>query len=84
MLTTIQENVTVGYDGYIHLKVPNLKCNSKLSVVAVIETENIKLENMKEKRKSLAGALSEYANPKLISLEKDVFANAMEEKHATR
>ena len=39
MLTTIQENVTVGRDGLIQLHVPGFEYNSRLSVVAVIEQE---------------------------------------------
>ena len=39
MLTTIQENVTVERDGLIQLHTHGFKYNSRLSVVAVIETE---------------------------------------------
>jgi hypothetical protein len=45
MLTTIQENVTVGHDGLIQLHAHGLKYNTKLSVVAVIETQKTDIED---------------------------------------
>jgi len=39
MLTTIQENVTVGRDGLIQLHTHGFEYNSRLSVIAVVETE---------------------------------------------
>ncbi|MCX4268103.1 MAG: hypothetical protein OSJ62_05495 [Lachnospiraceae bacterium] len=36
----------------------------------------------KKSAKSIAGIARQYANPDLISLEKEAFANAMVEKHA--
>ena len=68
MLTTIQEDVIVGRDGLIHLHVPDFKYNSRLSVVAVIETEN----RIFSKGQSLAGALKDYADPSLIENEKNI------------
>lgn len=41
MLTTIQESVTVDHNGLIQLHVPNFEYNSRLSVVAVIEKEDL-------------------------------------------
>ena len=83
MLTTIQENVTVGHDGMIRLHAHGFKHNSKLSVVAVIETEkqNIDLKPEKTNNKSALGILHKYANPTLLHLEKEAFANAIGEKH---
>lgn len=36
----------------------------------------------KKKAESIAGIAHQYANPDLIPLEKEAFANAMAEKHA--
>lgn len=36
----------------------------------------------KKNAKSIAGIAHQYANPELIPLEKEAFANAMAEKHA--
>lgn len=41
MLTTIQEDVTVGRDGVIQLHTHGFEYNSRLSVVAVIEKEDL-------------------------------------------
>ena len=68
MLTTIQENVMVGRNGLIQLHTHGFKYNSKLSVVAVIETEG----KTNSKGKSLAGALKNYAKPSLIKSEKNI------------
>ena len=61
MLTTIQENVTVGRDGLIQLHARGLEYNSRISVVAVIESK--KEQNIEEDWQSFiektAGALSE-------------------------
>ena len=82
MLTTIQENVIVGNGGVIQLHTHGFKLNSKLSIVAVIETEKIKDVKIELKNRKALGILNKYANPKLKHLEKTAFANAMEEKYA--
>lgn len=38
--------------------------------------------NPKRSAKSIVGIAHQYANPELIPLEKETFANAMAEKHA--
>ena len=55
MSTTIKETVTVGRDGLIKLHACGFKCNSKLSVVAVIEKEksNEKKRNRKDTQRNL-------------------------------
>ena len=68
MLTTIQENVTVGRDGLIQLHTHGFEYNSRLSVVAVVEAKT----TTHSKGKSLAGALKDYANQSLIKNEKDI------------
>ena len=92
MLTTIQENVTVGKNGLIQLHTRGLKYNSRISVVAVLEIEEKKTEKVdrqsgsvlsKESDSNTAlGILSKYANPALQHLEKDAFTNAVGEKYA--
>lgn len=44
-------------------------------------SESNPADSSKPKAETLKGALSEYANPDLIPLEKEAWANAAEEKH---
>ena len=54
MLTTIQENVTVGRDGLIQLHAQGFEFNSRVSVVAVIEKKtDIVSEQQKTKKCNL-------------------------------
>ncbi len=50
-------------------------------VNTLAENEEIVTVN-KKSAASIAGIAHKYANPKLIPLEKEAFANAMAEKHA--
>lgn len=45
-------------------------------------TENEETTTNKKSASSIAGIAHQYANPELISLEKEAFANAMAEKHS--
>lgn len=45
-------------------------------------TEDEEAGTKKKSAKSIAGIARQYANPDLIPLEKEAFANAMAEKHA--
>lgn len=49
-------------------------------VNTLVEDEGI--GKKKKKAESIAGIAHQYANPDLIPLEKEAFANAMAEKHA--
>ena len=49
MLTTIQENVTVGHNGLIQLHTHGFEYNSRLSVVAVVEKEDLRKRVKNEK-----------------------------------
>ena len=55
MLTTIQESVTVGRDGLIQLHARDLEYNSRISVVAVIESINKHKTNKEYQLSDFAG-----------------------------
>ena len=55
MLTTIQESVTVGRDGLIQLHARGLEYNSRISVVAVIESINKHKTNEEYQLSDFAG-----------------------------
>ena len=54
--------------------------NQKLLITVLDENKDIRESGIK----ALRGCLSQYANPDLISKEKDAWALAMEEKHGIR
>ncbi|MEA3452228.1 MAG: hypothetical protein U9Q83_10055 [Bacteroidota bacterium] len=93
MLTTIQEQVTVGKNGLIQLHAPGFKYNSILSVVAVLEVQKEEVEEINKKENftssqnskstTALGILSKYAKPALQHLEKNAFSRVMGEKYAT-
>jgi hypothetical protein len=62
------------------LELPPHLQNRKVEIIIM----PVKREANKKSLMDLVGILSEYANPDLISLEKEAWGMAMEEKHGNR
>jgi len=56
--------------------------SSDVKIIILYENPDTILEKAPS-HKSIKGIISQYANPKLISLEKDAWGEAVKEKHAT-
>ena len=69
--------VVNGIDLKNGIEVPNNLINRKVEILIFpLDRESI---DKSKKKKSLSGALSKYANPKLISKEKDAWMEAVTE-----
>ena len=65
-----------------HIKIPDYEKFAFKHVKVTVEAKP-KVIKQKLKSNSALGILHKYANPDLQYLEKDAFANAIGEKHAT-
>lgn len=65
-------------------EMPEQKIEAVYTYMCFVNTfvENERIDKKKKKAGSIAGIAHQYANPDLIPLEKEAFANAMAEKHA--
>ncbi len=63
---------------------PEQKIEAVYTYMRFVSTlvENEKIATKKKNASSIAGIARQYANPDLIPLEKEAFADAMAEKHA--